>query len=121
MLSLIARNFTSRANLFSITSQASQKLKELMDKQPKDTIGLKIGVKKRGCNGLSYTMEYAKQKSRLDEMVEVDNLKVIIDAKAVMFILGTTMDYINTTTREEFTFENPNAKGKCGCGESFSV
>ncbi|CAG9314691.1 unnamed protein product [Blepharisma stoltei] len=121
MLRLISRNFSAKANLLSITSQATSKLKELMEKQPKDVIGLKIGVKKRGCNGMSYTMEYAKQKNKLDEMVEIDGIKVIIDARAVMFILGTTMDYINTTTREEFTFENPNAKSKCGCGESFNV
>jgi iron-sulfur cluster assembly protein len=66
-------------------------------------------------------MEYAKGKGKLDEIVERDGISVIVDSKAVMFLLGTTMDYINTPTREEFVFQNPNSKGSCGCGESFNV
>ena len=92
-----------------------------MHNQPSDVIGVKIGVRKRGCSGLTYTMEYAKGKGKLDEIVERDGMSVIIDSKAVMFLLGTTMDYINTPTREEFVFQNPNSKGSCGCGESFNV
>lgn len=104
-----------------LTDSAIGRLKDLMHNQPSDVIGVKIGVRKRGCSGLTYTMEYAKAKGKLDEIVERDGISVIVDSKAVMFLLGTTMDYINTPTREEFVFQNPNSKGSCGCGESFNV
>jgi iron-sulfur cluster assembly accessory protein len=104
-----------------LTDSAIGRLKDLMRNQPSDVIGVKIGVRKRGCSGLTYTMEYAKGKGKLDEIVERDGISVIVDSKAVMFLLGTTMDYINTPTREEFVFQNPNSKGSCGCGESFNV
>jgi len=104
-----------------LTDSAIGRLRDLMRNQPSDVIGVKIGVRKRGCSGLTYTMEYAKGKGKLDEIVERDGMSVIVDSKAVMFLLGTTMDYINTPTREEFVFQNPNSKGSCGCGESFNV
>lgn len=66
-------------------------------------------------------MEYTKLKGKLDEVLEKEGIKVIIDSRAVLFLIGTTMDYINTPTREEFVFQNPNSKGSCGCGESFNV
>ena len=105
----------------SITQAAALRLKELTGKNPEGPMIIKLGVKKRGCNGLSYTMEYVKEKNRMDEVVEIDVVKVIVDAKAVMFVIGTTMDFINTPLRQEFVFNNPNAKGSCGCGESFNV
>jgi iron-sulfur cluster assembly protein len=113
--------YFATSTFFKVTEAAASRLKELIKEKGENDIGVKIGVRKRGCNGLSYTMEYMKEKSRTDEIVEVEGVKVAVDAKAQMFVIGTTMDYINTPLQQEFVFNNPNAKGTCGCGESFNV
>lgn len=109
----------SRAALV-LTPAAVEKIKEILA-QKVDSIGLKVGVRQRGCNGLSYTLEYAVEKGKLDEEVVQDGVRVIIDKKAQLTLLGTEMDYVETKLSSEFVFNNPNIKGTCGCGESFSV
>ena len=87
-------------------------------------MGVRVGVRRRGCNGYSYVMKYAEKGeeiSRLDEVVEEKNVKVIVDSKALMFLIGTEMDYVDDEVKSEFVFNNPNSKGECGCGESFTV
>ncbi len=79
------------------------------------------GSASRGCSGLSYTLEYADEKGKFDEIVEDKGVTVLIDPKAVMFILGTEMDFVEDKLQNGFTFSNPNEKGRCGCGESFHV
>ena len=89
-----------------------------------DIYGVKLGVRRRGCNGYSYVMDYCHSEEeiqKLDEVVEERDVRVIIDAKALMFIVGMEMDYIDNEIKSEFVFNNPNAKGTCGCGESFHV
>jgi len=114
-----ARRIPTRAALV-LTPAAIDRIKHLLSKEP-EAIGLKIGVQQRGCNGLSYTLEYAKSKGKFDEEVVQNEVKVFIDAKAQLTLLGTEMDYQETTLSSEFVFNNPNIKATCGCGESFTM
>lgn len=110
----------------SVTSRAAERIQELMQGND-ESIGVIIGVKRRGCNGLSYIMNHATNDDLKDlkkyEVVDVPthNLKVLVDTNALFSIVGTRMDFEETALSSEFTFNNPNAKGKCGCGESFSI
>ncbi|XP_018782789.1 PREDICTED: iron-sulfur cluster assembly 1 homolog, mitochondrial [Bactrocera latifrons] len=102
-----------------LTNSAVNRIKELLKDKPEFT-GLKVGVRQRGCNGLSYTLDYAKGKDKFDEEVVQDGVKVYIDKKAQLSLLGTEMDFVESQLSSEFVFNNPNIKGTCGCGESFS-
>ncbi|XP_018574160.1 iron-sulfur cluster assembly 1 homolog, mitochondrial [Anoplophora glabripennis] len=103
-----------------LTPSAVNQIKSIL-KDKNEYIGLKIGVRQRGCNGLSYTLDYAAKKESMDEEVVQDGVKIFIDKKAQLTLLGTEMDYVENKLSSEFVFNNPNIKGTCGCGESFSV
>ncbi len=105
----------------TITDAAADRVKQLLDRRGKPSLGVRIGVKTKGCSGLSYSLEYADEANRFDEVVEDKGVRVLIDPKAVMFILGTEMDYVEEKMQSGFVFKNPNEKGRCGCGESFHV
>lgn len=105
----------------TITDAAAARMKELMAQRGKPTAAIKVGVKSRGCSGLSYTIEYADEVGKYDEIVEEKGVKVLIDPKAIMFVIGTEMDFIDEKLKSGFVFNNPNEKGRCGCGESFHV
>lgn len=107
-----------------LTERAATRIKEMIKEKDDDTIGVKISVKRRGCNGYSYMMNYAYNKdveSKKDDIVKEFGVTVLVDPKAIFYIVGTVMDYEETDLSAEFTFTNPNSKGECGCGESFNV
>jgi iron-sulfur cluster assembly accessory protein len=115
-----ARKLIPTKAAITLTPAAIERCKELLNKNP-DVTGLRIGVKQRGCNGLSYTLEYAKEKQKFDEVVQQNGVKIFVDAKAQLSLLGTEMDYVKDVLSSEFVFHNPNIKSTCGCGESFQV
>lgn len=109
------------APIVTISDAALNRINVLLAKRGKPSAGIKVGVRSRGCSGLSYTIEYADEIGKFDEVVERDGVKVLIDPKAVMFLIGTEMDFVEEDLKSGFTFRNPNEKGRCGCGESFHV
>lgn len=104
-----------------ISEAAVARINALIKQRGKETYGIKVGVRTRGCSGLSYTIEYADEAQKFDEVVEQDGVRVLIDPKAIMFLIGTEMDYVEEKLSSGFVFRNPNEKGRCGCGESFHV
>jgi iron-sulfur cluster assembly protein len=105
----------------TITDAAADRVKALLAKRGKPAAGIRIGVRARGCSGLTYTLEYAEEKGKWDEVIEDKGVTILIDPKATMFILGTEMDWVEDRLQSGFSFRNPNEKGRCGCGESFHV
>lgn len=117
------KKFIPRKAALVLTQSAVNKIKAILKEKP-DVEAVKIGVKQRGCNGMSYTLDYVTRGTdnvKFDEKVEQDGVKVLIDAKAQITLLGTEMDFVETKLASEFVFNNPNIKGTCGCGESFSM
>jgi iron-sulfur cluster assembly protein len=110
-----------RPQVMSVTPAAAERVKALIDKRDKPTVGIRIGVRSKGCSGMSYTLEYAEQQEPMDEVVETEGVKLLIDPKASLFLIGTVMDFEEDKLKAGFVFRNPNEKGRCGCGESFHV
>lgn len=108
-------------HVLTLTEAAADQIKRLLESRGKASFGIRIGVRAKGCSGLSYTLEFADEPGPYDEKVEAHGVHVLIDPKAVMFILGSTMDYGEDKLSSGFVFTNPNEKGRCGCGESFHV
>lgn len=111
----------ARPQAMLITDAAAERVKALLDRRGKPSAGIRIGVRTKGCSGLSYTLEYADEANKFDEVVEDKGVRILIDPKATMFILGTEMDFVDGKLESGFVFKNPNEKGRCGCGESFHV
>jgi iron-sulfur cluster assembly protein IscA len=105
----------------TLTDAAAERVKAMLAKRGKPSAGIRIGVRTKGCSGMSYTLEYADEKSQFDEVVEQKGVVVMIDPKAAMFVFGTEMDWVEEKMQAGFVFRNPNEKGRCGCGESFHV
>tara|TARA_B100001029_G_C14806445_1_gene309929 strand:- start:87 stop:422 length:336 start_codon:yes stop_codon:yes gene_type:complete len=107
--------------VIKLSDNAAIRIKEIMSKADNKTIGVRVGVKSGGCAGMSYVMEYAKEAKKNEEIIEEKGVKVFIDANAIMYLLGTEMDYKTDKFSSQFVFKNPNETERCGCGESFKV
>ena len=107
--------------VIKLSDNAANRIKEIMSKADNNTIGVRVGVKSGGCAGMSYMMEYAKEAKKNEEVIEDKGVKVFIDSNAIMYLLGTEMDYKSDKFSSQFVFKNPNETERCGCGESFKV
>jgi iron-sulfur cluster assembly protein len=105
----------------TLTERAAARVKHIMAKSETPMLGVRLGVKNGGCAGMEYTMDYAEEQLPLDEMVEDKGVTIFIEAKAVLFLLGTEMDYEEGLLSSGFTFNNPNQTDACGCGESVTI
>lgn len=108
-----------RPKIVSLTDAAAERVREIMD--VKGAGFLRVGVKNGGCAGMEYVMDYADAREPLDELVEDNGVQIVIDSKAVLFLLGSTVDYEMTPMHEKFVFNNPNQTDACGCGESVTI
>ena len=106
--------------VIKLSDKAADRIKEILSEN-KDSLGVRIGVKSGGCAGMSYIMEYAKEIKPNEEVIEEKGVKVLIDPKAIMYLLGTEMDYKKEKFSSQFIFKKPNETERCGCGESFKV
>ena len=107
--------------IISLSENAAKRIKEIMSKAEKNSVGVRVGVKTGGCAGMSYIMEYTKQINPSDEVIEDKGVKLFIDPGAIIYLLGTEMDYKKEQFSSSFVFKNPNETERCGCGESFKV
>ena len=107
--------------IIKLSDNAANRIKEIMAGVESNSVGVRVAVKSGGCAGMSYVMEYAKKANPNDEIVEDKGVKVLIDPKAIMYLLGTEMDYKKEEFSSTFVFKNPNETERCGCGESFKT
>ena len=111
----------SKMKAMTLTDAAAERVKALLIKAGPDVVGLRVGVKNSGCGGMAYTMDFATSVEPFDEVVEDKGVKIIIDGKAVLFLLGSEMDFETDKMSAQFTFNNPNQTSACGCGESVAI
>ena len=110
-----------RPKVMSLTDAAAARVHAIIAKSDTPVLGLRVGVKNGGCAGMEYTMDWATEARPFDEVIEEKGVKVLIDPKAILFLLGTEMDYQTTALKSGFTFNNPNQTSACGCGESVQL
>ena len=110
-----------RFAVMTMTDAASDRVKSILQKQGKEAIGLRVGVKKGGCAGMEYTIQLATEENPLEDCIDHDGAKVFVDPAAVLFLLGTQMDFEETDLRSGFVFKNPNQTSACGCGDSVEL
>ena len=107
--------------VIKLSDNAAERIKLIMSKAEQSAVGVRVGVKSGGCAGMSYVMEYAKEIKPDEEIIEEKGVKVFIDPKAIIYLLGTEMDYKKEKFSSQFVFKNPNETERCGCGESFKI
>ena len=109
------------SSIIKLTDNAAARIKEIMSNAEKDSLGVRVSVKTGGCAGMSYVMEYTEKVNPNDEIIEDKGVKVFVDSAAIMYLLGTEMDYKQEEMSSTFVFNNPNETERCGCGESFKT
>ncbi len=114
-------NLNTKQSLISITSEALRRLKSLIREAEEDVKAIKLGVKNGGCAGMAYTMDYLEEISNSEEIIKIEDVNIIIDNSAILFLLGTELDYEETKLNSGFVFNNPNQTDACGCGESVTL
>ena len=121
MITTSTRARRERPKVIRLTATAAARIHDIMDKSDGRYIGVRVGVKDAGCAGMSYTMDYADAQGPLDEVVEDRGVRIFVDPKAVMFLVGTEMDFKRDKLTQRFIFSNPNQTEACGCGESVVI
>ena len=111
----------AKFKVMTLTDAAADRVRRIVDQSDDPILGLRVGVKNGGCAGMSYTMEYAREQRPGEDVVEDKGVKVFVDPKAVLFLLGTQMDFQTTKLASQFVFNNPNQTSACGCGESVAI
>ncbi len=114
-------NFLSGLKVMSLSDAAAERVRQIVEASDKPVMGIRVGVRNGGCAGMSYTVETAEDVRPGDEVVEEKGVRVLVDPKAVLFLLGTEMDFKTTTFASQFVFNNPNQTAACGCGESVTL
>jgi len=117
----MATTARTRPAAVALTPGAEQRIADLMARAPEGAIGVKLSTPRRGCSGLAYSVDYVTEEQKFDEKIETPGGTFYIDGASVLYLIGSTMDWREDTFTAGFVFENPNAKGACGCGESFIV
>ena len=111
----------TRPAAINLTPSAEQRITDLMSRAPEGAIGVKLSTPRRGCSGLAYSVDYVTEEQKFDEKIETPGGAFYVDGASVLYLIGSTMDWREDDFAAGFVFENPNAKGSCGCGESFIV
>ena len=111
----------ARPAALNLTSSAEQRIADLMARAPEGAIGVKLSTPRRGCSGLAYSVDYVTEEKPFDEKIETPGGIFYVDGASILYLIGSRMDWVEDDFAAGFTFENPNAKGSCGCGESFTV
>ena len=111
----------ARPAAISMTPAAERRIAELMTKAPSGAVGVKLSTPRRGCSGLAYSVDYVTEEQPFDEKIETSGGAFYVDGASVLYLVGSTMDWREDDFTAGFVFENPNAKGSCGCGESFTI
>ncbi|KTE22867.1 HesB/YadR/YfhF [Sphingopyxis sp. H050] len=111
----------ARPAAVTLTPGAEERIAKLMTSAPEGAIGVRLSTPRRGCSGLAYSVDYVTEEQKFDEKIETPGGTFYIDGASVLYLIGSTMDWIEDDFAAGFVFENPNAKGACGCGESFTV
>lgn len=110
-----------RSKALRLTDAAAEQVKAAIARAEKPVVGIRVGLKNAGCAGMTYTMDYAEAQNPLDEVVEDKGVRILIDPKAILFLIGTEMDFIRDKVQSRFVFNNPNQTSACGCGESVAL